>query len=120
MAINIISRIFRALRRKTKAKRAYVHKQLRDTSSIDAGRFFVERCNCAFRRTEQRNVVKAPPKYSIPKLNNGNAIPPFEDEQFLFRRRNAVFELSEDERVGLSLVLKSYIQSCRLIELGML
>lgn len=130
MAINIITRILRALRRKTKQKRAYTHKPLRDSSSIEAGRFFVERCNCAFRRAEQINKLnsaaglKTPSlqqkTHSLQKINSSSAILAFEDEQLLFRRRNAVFELSEDERVGLSLVLKSYIQSCRLIELGML
>lgn len=119
MAVKLFHRIYKAVSRKNKD--SYRHKQLNETKYyVDAGQYFIERCDSIIRANDNRKIKKNSSKSNLNRLSGISLKSYNEIGQQRAKRRNAIFELSEDERVGLSLVLKTHIQTRRLLDYGML
>ena len=123
MGLKLLERICQALRRRKERQRSGQTKLVNDTSFyVDAGCYFIERSDVIYGYSHSAAVVKrtpipAPPPSRGHKLSgNLNYI----DDETGRVRRNAIFELCEEEREGLTMVLKCYIQQRNLKEFGML
>ena len=127
MGLKLLERICQALRRRKERQRSGQIKLVNDTSFyVDAGCYFIERSDVIYGYNHSAAVVKrtpiaapAPPSSRVPTGHKLSGNLNYIDETGRLRR-NAIFELSEEEREGLTMVLKCYIQQRNLKEFGML
>lgn len=85
---------------------------------LEAGFIFLDRCSKS--EVSSINRVNKFEVEIIEEIQSSQCCMA-DDIEFIPRpRRNAVYELSDDERYGFTYVLKGYIQATRLREYGML
>ena len=127
MGLKLFERICQALRRRKDRQHNPHTKLVNDTSFyVDAGCYFIEHSDVIYGYTHSAAVVKrtsfpgshAPSQTSESIRKKSSTIDYIDDIGHL--RRNAIFELCEEEREGLTMVLKGYIQQRNLKEFGML
>jgi len=82
---------------------------------VDAGYYFIERSGTLH---NNNSSSAAPTSAVLARKTRRSSIDYLSD--ISRPRRNAIFELSEEEREGLTMVLKGYIQQRNLKEFGML
>lgn len=122
MAVRIIERICKILRRR---RQRSTHKPLTVDVSfyVDAGIYFMERTEalCYKNNTSTlRSARNAKKPYSTKSLTRKGGKTDTLERVGSRLRRDAIFELCEEEREGLTIVLKGYIQQRNLKEFGML
>uniref|UniRef100_A0A7M5UQX3 Uncharacterized protein n=1 Tax=Clytia hemisphaerica TaxID=252671 RepID=A0A7M5UQX3_9CNID len=126
MGLKLFERICQALRRRKDRQHNTHTKLVNDTSFyVDAGCYFIERSDVIYGYTHSAAVVKRtsfPPAHTpaqTPAIVRKKSTVDYNDD-IGHLRRNAIFELCEEEREGLTMVLKGYIQQRNLKEFGML
>lgn len=121
MGVKLFERLHKALRRRKERQRQEGHSKLASDTSyyVDAGYYFIERSDTV--NSNHSTVVATPPSTVVVKktISRKNSIE-YVDDTIGRLRRNAIFELCEEEREGLTMVLKGYIQQRNLKEFGML
>lgn len=124
MGLKLLERIYQALRRRKERQRNGQTKLVNDTSFyVDAGCYFIERSDTIYGYSHSAAVVKRTP-IAAPPPSRGHKLSAnlknYIDDDSGRVRRNAVYEICEEEREGLTMVLKCYIQQRNLKEFGML
>jgi len=117
MGVKLFERLHKALLRhkEHQCQKGYI-KLAPDTSFyVDAGYYFIERSGTLH---NNNSSSAAPTSAVLARKTRRRSIDYLSD--ISRPRRNAIFELSEEEREGLTMVLKGYIQQRNLKEFGML